>query len=131
MQSFETTDGTFIAKVHPDGLLQVFAKARSLTKLRAGPEGVSQEEVDLSNVDNESDRKLLEGLNRMPMISATYAGDRVWNCDVDAGFQRLRVARTGTTISCTMKKWGFKKEVITRVLSLCRKHKWDYCPRQW
>jgi len=121
----------YVAKIHSDGLIQVFCRMEPVlieTRYTGGQSSVKT--IDRSNADS-SEKKMLNTIGRMPLFAATYSGKGLWHCDIDAGFQRWNGIKTGVALSKAMKKYGFDKEVISKILRKGRKHEWGCCPRQW
>jgi hypothetical protein len=118
--------------VRDDGLLKVFSIApRRFTIQHYLPDGgVTMEWVTAENAVTDSDKRLLMNMNRMPLFAATYAGGSEWHLDLDCGAQRwIGVKKTGA-VSSALSKCGFDLETTKKILAECRKHKWDFVPRQ-
>lgn len=129
--SVEHMTDEFKAKIHSDGLLQVFKRSEpALQETKYHDGQTSTKIIDKDNADK-SERKMLNALARMPVFAATYAGGGEWWCDIDAGFQRWTGVKSGAALSKAMRNCGFERGLVSKIMRQCRKHKWNFCPRQW
>jgi hypothetical protein len=119
----------YLAAVTHNGLLTVTNGPPVLHKTTYKNGVESQEEVNLENVTDSVDRRLLEYRRSAPVFEATWAGHCQWNVDLDCGFQRYNGIKTNGEVKKALKNCHFDKEQIDEIVALCKKAKWDYCPR--
>jgi len=114
-----------------DGVLTVERNYEvELQVTKVGLEGTTVKTVGREEADS-SEKRLLAGLNRMPLFCATYQGDGEWSCDISAGFQRCRAYQTGKAVGNALRKCGFGNKDIAQILRAARQVVGEWCPRQW
>lgn len=121
----------YIATVSDDGLITVRNGPKVLRETKFLPDG--SVDVTLKTAENSTgaDRKLLQAMDRMPVFTACWAGDRQWNVDIDCGFQRFNGVKPHGQLVKALKNCDFDQEQIKEIVALGKTKKWDYCPRQW
>ena len=115
--------------MNQEGLLQVYAKEHPFRKQVYLPDGSIEFHLEPTT---KSERLLMSHFNRTAVFAATYGGDKMtWWVDREAGACRQSDAICTTReIRGALKNCGFTPQEITKLLTLCRRRRWDHCPRQ-
>lgn len=119
------------AVVQDDGLLVVRNGPRVLRETKFINGGIDVTLHDSKTETDPSMKKLLTQMDRMPVFSACWAGDRHWHVDIDCGMSRFNGTKPHGQVIKALENCQFDKEQIKEIVSLCKTNKWDYCPRQW
>lgn len=128
----EFTSETHRAILKEGGILDVYQLARK--ELRVTSSNASGG-VDVAILDEEhasgSAKKMLVFANRTPTFTATYAGNREWNLDIDCGCQRWDGVKSSRELSQALSNCGFCVEVRRKLMTFCRKHKYNHSIRHY
>ena len=128
----EYTSGTHKAVLEEGGILNVYTLARKEVRVTSSNAsgGIAVSIVDEEHASG-SLKEVLVHANRSPAFTATYAGNREWNLDIDCGCLRKDCVLPTKELTAALSKCGFCAEVRRKLLTFCRKHKYDYSIRHY
>ena len=68
-----------------------------------------------------SEARLLYHMNKSPVFSATWAGYKRWNVDIDCGAQRFNGTKSSRQIIKALENCYFEQEQIDQIIDLCKR----------
>lgn len=117
--------------VESDGTLRCFSLSpRELRVTRFAPDGGVDVTLLNSQVAKDpADKKLLDWMDRTPVFAAAYRGDKEWEVDLDAGFQRWRGYKSERDVVKALRNCGLTTAEVKEIKMECHKFSDAYCPR--
>jgi len=127
----EIKNSEYRASVNREGLLQVWAERHPFVKQVYKSDGSVEVHTEPTT---KSERTLYQHLSRTPVFAAGYGKikkSKGYWVDREAGVCRQNdVFCSGKEIGGALRNCQFSKKEINQLLSRCRRHQWDHCPRQ-
>jgi hypothetical protein len=120
------------ARVHRDGLLQVFSLTPPVLIERSyDPSTGRSLEREVAPADGTAAGELARVLGGYPVLAAVAArrDPGWWHVDADAGFQRWSGMKRSEEIAWGLDQCGFE-DYLGAITSWCEANPWDFSPRQ-
>lgn len=122
----------FNVKVGDDGLLTVWRKDPTVLREQRFENGELVEASWTEASDGGPLGKLAAAIDTMPVLAATYSDDGAgWHADIDVGFQRWCGMKEHSFIVGGLLDAGLTNDAVEEIVSICRSHPWNHCPRQY
>jgi hypothetical protein len=120
---------THKVEVRDDGLMFIWpVKKPVLRQMQSTPDGGIDVSFHDESSSDDSLKKLVTAMGRVPTAVVAFGGEDDWHCDIDAGFQRWTGTKNTREVRIALKNCGLETNNIRKVLKECRKTKYNYLP---